>query len=91
MFEIRSTVLSTSSVLSSRILQDVKLFDCCRQMNCVMRELETTRPRSSVLRYILNLQAEMKCSKSPLRYGYRPSSDEIHFPVGGTLTVWKSE
>ena len=78
-FVIRSTVLLTNSVLSSRIWQDVKRLDRCRQMNCTMRELETTRTRSPVLRYILNLQAKMKCRKNPLRCGYPPSNDDIHF------------
>ena len=91
-FVIRSTVLLTNSVaLSLRIWQDVKRFDRCRQVNCIMRELETTRTRSSVLPYILNLQEKMKCSKNPLRCRYPPSNDEIHFLLRGKLAVWKSE
>ena len=38
---------------------------------------------TNLFRYVLNLQAEIKCRKNPLRYGYRSSSDEIHFPVNG--------
>ena len=39
----------------------------------------TPRTWSSEYEIFRYIQAEMKCHKKPLQYGYRPSSDEIHF------------
>ena len=54
-------------------------------MKCVMCELEVRPDLYKVISFpvYLNLQAEIKYCKHPLRYRYRPSSDEIHFPVDG--------
>ena len=86
-FEIRSTVLLTSSV--RRVFADVFFFygktllsevhrwnfayvECYEMRDAPIRN--TTRTKSSFFQYILNLQAEVKCRKNPLRYRYRPTS-----------------
>ena len=93
-FEIRITVLLTSSVLSSQIWQSVKLFDRCRQMR-----MRNARPRNmtnltwsseyEVFRYILEeptIVAELvhlKERSTPM--GPEPAMDYVCRAVWGML------